>query len=62
MPIPQHLTSTYGKIIGHMRNQGISNEESKKKADKAIEDMMAKQHSKMGMGPKKRKHAMMEEE
>jgi hypothetical protein len=36
MPVPKGKQKLYGKIAGHMQNEGYSYEESKDIADKAV--------------------------
>jgi len=36
MPVPKKKEKLYGKIAGHMQNEGYSYEESKNIADRAI--------------------------
>lgn len=36
MPVPKKKQEKYGKIVGHLQNEGYSLEEAKNKADKAI--------------------------
>jgi hypothetical protein len=42
MPVPKKLQKTYGKIVGHMINSGMTMHKAKAVADKAISHMAPK--------------------